>query len=58
MKAVGLEKVRGTEGLYRYPPNGKYYARLVVNGKELPLARKAEYNPVAEDTRSKGRTAE
>ena len=35
MKAVGLEKVRGTEGLYRYPPNGKYYARLVVNGKEL-----------------------
>jgi len=35
MKTLGLEKVRGTEGLYRYPSNGKYYARFVVNGKEV-----------------------
>jgi integrase len=35
MKNAGFEKVRGTEGLYRYRPNGKYYARFVVNGKEV-----------------------
>jgi integrase len=35
LKTVRLEKVRGTEGLYRYPSNDKYYARFVVNGKEL-----------------------
>jgi len=35
MENVGFEKVRGTECLYRYRPNGKYYARFVVNGKEV-----------------------
>jgi len=35
MKAAGFGKVRGTEGLYRYRPNGKYYARFMVNGKEM-----------------------
>src|SRR5437762_8416499 len=35
MKPAGFEKVNGTECLYRYRPNGKYYARFVVNGKEV-----------------------
>src|SRR5438874_10575347 len=35
MENVGFEKVRGTECLYRYRPNGKYYARFAVNGKEV-----------------------
>jgi integrase len=35
MKTAGFEKVGGTECLYRYRPNGKYYARFEVNGKEV-----------------------
>ena len=35
MKTAGFEKVAGTECLYRYRPNGKYYARFVANGKEV-----------------------
>jgi len=35
MKTAGFEKVGGTECLYRYLPNGKYYARFAVNGKEV-----------------------
>src|SRR5207248_9605623 len=35
MKPAGFEKVNGTECLYRYRPNGKYYARFVINGKEV-----------------------
>ena len=35
MKTAGFEKVGGTECLYSYRPNGKYYARFVVNGKEV-----------------------
>ena len=35
MSSSNFEKVRGTEGLYRYLPNGKYYARFVVHGKEV-----------------------
>lgn len=35
VKESGFEKVRGVECLYRYLPNGKYYARFVVNGNEI-----------------------
>jgi hypothetical protein len=35
MKTGGFEKVGGTECLYRYRSNGKYYARFVVSGKEV-----------------------
>src|SRR5207302_11147284 len=35
MGNMGFEKVRGTECLYRYRPNGKYYARFAINGKEV-----------------------
>jgi integrase len=35
MKESGFEKVRGIECLYRYRPNGKYYARFVVNSNEI-----------------------
>ena len=35
MKKCGFEKIKGVESLYRYRPTGKYYARFVVNGKEV-----------------------
>jgi integrase len=35
MSSSDFEKVRGTEGLYRYLPNGKYYARFTIHGKEV-----------------------
>jgi integrase len=35
MNASGFEKVRGIECLYRYRPNGKYYARFTQNGNEI-----------------------
>ncbi len=35
MSTSNFEKVRGTEGLYRYLPNGKYYARFTIHGKEV-----------------------
>lgn len=34
-EATGFEKVKGIECLYRYRPNGVYYGRFVVNGKEV-----------------------
>jgi integrase len=35
MELSGFEKVRGVECLYRYRPNGKYYARFTQNGNEI-----------------------
>ena len=35
MKKCGFEKIKGVESLYRYRPTGNYYARFVVNGKEV-----------------------
>ena len=35
MDDSGFEKIRGVECLYRYRPNGHYYARFAINGKEV-----------------------
>ena len=35
MDDSGFEKIRGVECLYRYRPNGHYYARFEINGKEV-----------------------
>ena len=35
MELSGFDKVRGIECLYRYRPNGKYYARFTQNGNEI-----------------------